>query len=434
MDTWDILLIVLAIINTFAYLSAVWVSYDAWRKERRTDWRTPLMGLFFIPLCVFLAFAWPIAKLRDVRKKAIQEEEKKAHRDRTRKYHFQKFSISLKDLPFEPTFQEIIYIENYYNGRTNQIIKDNMRYIRKCLDESRYFQSTFIYLPNLIEELSHDESAIDYYTPFIKDRSLSTGINLSSDLLLDYMAEPDKRGKIVPCFARYRGEESGCSIFECVGFEPEPDIDAKEFLNLLCSAFDHYPYITVPRYQTAYKNNDEFEKLNIDARFDKYSKQLIEEVEERINKLRKMGISQWALEQLVKPELELSKLVITKEHLIMLPDYNNMEIRMEPLVKAVYLLFLKHPEGIIFKHLPDYRKELSEIYQKIKPYGLNERAIRSIEDVTNPLLNSINEKCARIRAVFIDKFDVHLAKNYFIIGERGEAKKIALPRELVQWE
>ena len=107
---------------------------------------------------------------------------------------------------------------------------------------------------------------------------------------------------------------------------------------------------------------------------------------------------------------------------------------MEPINKAVYLLFLKHPEGIIFKHLPDYRKELAEIYQKIKPLGLNERAIQSIEDVTNPCLNSINEKCARIRSAFISQFDESIAKNYFITGERGEAKKIALPRDLVIWE
>ena len=118
----------------------------------------------------------------------------------------------------------------------------------------------------------------------------------------------------------------------------------------------------------------------------------------------------------------------------MLPDYHNMEIKMEPINKAVYLLFLRHPEGIIFKHLPDHRKELAEIYQKIKPFGLNERAIKSIEDVTNPLLNSINEKCARIRGAFVGQFDDYMARQYYIDGLRGEAKKISLPRNLVVWE
>ena len=111
-----------------------------------------------------------------------------------------------------------------------------------------------------------------------------------------------------------------------------------------------------------------------------------------------------------------------------------MEIKMEPLVKAVYLLFLKHPEGIAFKNLPAYRQELTKIYSEVRPWGLSDRALRSIEDVTNPMLNSINEKCARIRGAFVGQFDDHLARHYYIDGLRGEAKKIALPRDLVVWE
>ena len=136
----------------------------------------------------------------------------------------------------------------------------------------------------------------------------------------------------------------------------------------------------------------------------------------------------------LKNQVKLSKLTITKDYAIILSDYDNKEVKMEPLVKAVYLLFLKHPEGIAFKQLPDYRQELIDIYNDLRPLGLNKRSLQSIEDVTNPLLNSINEKCARIRAAFVDKFDEHLAKNYFITGERGEAKKIILPQDLVVWE
>ena len=135
-----------------------------------------------------------------------------------------------------------------------------------------------------------------------------------------------------------------------------------------------------------------------------------------------------------KTKAQLSRLAITKEKRIILPEYNDIEIKMEPLVKAVFFLFLKHPEGIIFKHLPDYRQELIDIYKDLRPLGLSKRTLKSIEDVTNPLLNSINEKCARIRAAFVNQFDEHLAKNYFVTGERGMPKKITLPRDLVVWE
>ena len=131
--------------------------------------------------------------------------------------------------------------------------------------------------------------------------------------------------------------------------------------------------------------------------------------------------------------IKLSKLRIAKDGNIILADYQK-EIKMEPIVKAVYLLFLNHPEGIAFKCLPDYRKELTDLYQKIKPFGLTERAIRSIEDVTNPLLNSINEKCSRVRAAFLPEIDSSLLEQYIITGKGGEVKKITLPRNLVFWE
>lgn len=172
--------------------------------------------------------------------------------------------------------------------------------------------------------------------------------------------------------------------------------------------------------------------LDEDQRF--VSLTLLEDMDVRVQKLRAKGMNEWTFRGLFKTKAMLSHLVITKDYRIILTDYNDIEVKMEPLIKAVYFLFLKHPEGITFKELFDYRKELLDIYKTLKPMGINKRTVQSIEDVTNPLLNSINEKCARIRSAFINKFDEHLAKNYFITGERGEAKKITLPRDLVIWE
>ena len=108
---------------------------------------------------------------------------------------------------------------------------------------------------------------------------------------------------------------------------------------------------------------------------------------------------------------------------------------MTPIQKAVFLLFLNHPEGIIFKHLPDYQEELLDIYKKVRGYRYDkENAMKSIMDVTDPLKNSINEKCSRIREAFLSQFDDYLAHYYYIDGQRGEPKKILLPRDLVKWD
>lgn len=71
------------------------------------------------------------------------------------------------------------------------------------------------------------------------------------------------------------------------------------------------------------------------------------------------------------------------------------------------LLFLRYTEGIMFKILPDCRDELEEIYRELREGRLEGREIQSVVEVTDPLNNSINEKCARIREVSLLKFDDH---------------------------
>lgn len=160
---------------------------------------------------------------------------------------------------------------------------------------------------------------------------------------------------------------------------------------------------------------------------------LLGEMKAMVRKLRHYGVDDAAIEAVLHEEEVLSELYVTKDYRILVGE-NRVEVRMEPLVKSVYLLFLSHPEGIVFKDLPDYRGELSKIYVKLKPYGMSDRVVQSIEDVTNPLLNSINEKCARIRKAFINVMDSKAVEPYIIKGMRGGIKKIDLPRDLVVWE
>ena len=160
---------------------------------------------------------------------------------------------------------------------------------------------------------------------------------------------------------------------------------------------------------------------------------LVQDLKDMVQKLKACGMSEKEITSLLHTEQPLLRLTVSKNYRIYLGE-EHKEVHLEPLVKYVYILFLKHPEGIVFKNLPDYRQELTKIYSEIRPWGLTERAIQSIEDVTNPLLNSINEKCARIRGAFVGQFDDHMARHYYIDGLRGEVKKIAIPRHLVVWE
>ena len=73
--------------------------------------------------------------------------------------------------------------------------------------------------------------------------------------------------------------------------------------------------------------------------------------------------------------------------------------------KALYLLFLNHPEGIEFKNLVDYREELLQLYQKIGNRIDMDKITETVNRLVNPLDNAINEKCSRIKAAFSDMME-----------------------------
>ena len=139
---------------------------------------------------------------------------------------------------------------------------------------------------------------------------------------------------------------------------------------------------------------------------------------------------------------KLSRLVITEDYRFILADYNNTEVELQPVHKAVYLLFLNHPEGIEFKRLTEYREELLNIYMKTARWMDKEKIVESVDKLVDPLDNAINEKCSRIKKVFLDLMDEYRASYYIISGHTQKhiagrvwyerLKVITLPRELVE--
>ena len=121
-----------------------------------------------------------------------------------------------------------------------------------------------------------------------------------------------------------------------------------------------------------------------------------------------------------------------------------MEI--QPVHKAVYLLFLAHPEGIEFKFLQDYRDELRFYYAAVAPNLDTERLEESVSRLVNPLDNAISEKCSRIKNTFLQMMDEYSASYYIVSSHTKKQvqssariwykrlKLITLPRELVVWE
>lgn len=390
---------------------------------------------------------------------------------KSKKYkHFVEFCT----LPFTPNERQIIYIEREYNAEVNGFIQEN--YDSIC-EYFRLYGYEFCYLPYAPEKLS-GAKRLNYWAPY---RMGTHKVDITSDYLLQFMSQTS-RESVKPSLIYYsydipredwpdksivfkkleidltQGADRGfCDLFNA--FELSARLKFRR-VNELCDddfeVNDKDADYTDARYEVepvtpllpvvqkpqnddngarySLKDNHEMYDYVMAEYSDSETLKLLEEIDARVARLAQKGINEHILQQIVAKPAVVSRMVITSDNRIILPDYNNMEIKMSPLVKAVYFLFLYHPEGIVFKRLSEYREELIDIYENIKGEEINAVMMRSVEDVTDPTNNSINEKIARIREAFVTRFDERLAVNYIVRGERGEPKRIPLHREFVEWQ
>ena len=128
----------------------------------------------------------------------------------------------------------------------------------------------------------------------------------------------------------------------------------------------------------------------------------------------------------------LSSIHVNGDMRIFLPEYNEIELRLTPLPRTLYLLFLLHPEGIVLKDIGRYRRQLGEIYSMVMP-GRDERVADAVLDgLTVPGSDSLRQKLSQIKSG-VNRYVTNgrLAATYCVSGERGKAYRIELPAERI---
>lgn len=309
---------------------------------------------------------------------------------------------------FNPQATDVDYTYYYLQHRDIYNDEDLLEYIVAEYDQQRFSPGLIQYMG---VEFDKEDTYTYAYTPL--DHFESSPIELVK-LYVEHHGVHDD------IFETMESEICCGESAVCLDDMPSP-VSAKS-MSTETSSFK------VPRY-SGKANRRYIEPISEEADVE----MMMSEVQKLVERLRQSGVGEIALQRLFKPTQELSRIHVRYGR-IFLPDYNNMEIKMHPLSKAIYLLYLRHPEGIMFSYLPDYRRELLHLYGLISGRDSLEDIRRSIDDVTDPTRNSINEKCSRIKQAFLREFDDSIAHNYYITGERGEAKKILLPREMVTWD
>lgn len=321
---------------------------------------------------------------------------------------------------------QVIYYEGNYSVKINDYI---LRHYDEICNKLKEENITFVYIPKLLNNL---QDAIAYLHPDAWGLALNT--YSAEDFYREFSDGIAKKPSddpmlIVPDFfknAGYSTEELDGGNVGCHAFLLNY-IEEEQFDFVFQKHLDEIIRMNIVRYSLAKSDKEEdyadYASIN----------DIAKEIQARINQLYAMGVSEYAIRQIVSlPEPKLSPLTITDDFRIILPDYNNMEITMPTLSKVLFFFYLRHHEGVLFKHLRDHKDELFELYRTISPFEDMEKMERSIEDIIDSTKNSVNEKCSRIKAAFVSQFNDKLAKEYYITGAAGEPKRITLDRKLVE--
>ena len=354
--------------------------------------------------------------------------------------HRQKALFS-RDLPFEPLYGMMLYVESCANEEINLYFHKNMGTVVDILGES------FTYLPLMLDKLAqkmvYNRPETDS-TWVVKAKSDPSWIQDTYREILSYridkedeMPELPLQDIEPPLLLRYEETSSDGHVFtlfpllynDDTQFEQlltaiaqTPRLDANIFHSTLIEDIPIRRSRLRENQQTDPRDKADNERIDI----------LAGEIQQRIKELQLMGVEDFVIKRLILlPEPKLSPLRITQDFRIILPDYNNMEISMPTLSKVVYFFYLRHPKGLRFKELIDYRKELMGIYYRLSNRTDVDKMEQSVDELVDSTRNSINEKCSRIRATFVSRFSDDLAKNYYITGYSGRAKYIPLDRSLV---
>ena len=388
-----------------------------------------------------------------------------------------KYSIAFKNLPFEPERRQVIYVENQYDEYINSVIRDKYDWLKYQFKRAKL---DFVYLPMFFNDEEIKEKVL-YYAPYLTSEIMEK-VELRSSYLLGYMSHIENKVKIMPSFLYAPKKEEDEWVFQgqTIDISDKEDLainkwfedsifDIEEEFPIVhryirinkdevSSAMTSQPasseskpeYSSTPIWDKLKKGylkfgksiveeedgiSSETDRSTLEEIRDEDARKTFEDLERIIERLRLLGIPLSVIEEYIAKYETISRLLLTDDYRIFLPDYNDREVKMGPLYKAVYFLFLNHPEGIILQHLENYHHELVNYYlQTSQKDELTPRMVDTINRLEFPGDNTIHIVLTRIKAYFKITIDEHLAKHYYIVGKPGEPYRIPLDPDLIEWE
>lgn len=166
---------------------------------------------------------------------------------------------------------------------------------------------------------------------------------------------------------------------------------------------------------------------------DKETQEMLQEMERLARALKLKGVKTDLFDKMLTSLEQPVRMRVCPSGLLEFPELGGMQLRLNPAEKALYFLFLNHPEGILPDAVVGNRSELIRLYDRASRFG----DWKAPEDVVDTICaedkNVLYSNISKIKSKFTHLLGERRASYYIIKKAEDGVYKISLPQEMVEW-
>lgn len=133
-----------------------------------------------------------------------------------------------------------------------------------------------------------------------------------------------------------------------------------------------------------------------------------------LRQLRTKGVTDKEIDTLLAEDDKPGRAYVDSTGMLVLPDEGNTKIKLTPMERTLYILFLRYPEGINADELWRYWDELCDIYGSQTVYDDKDLIEDVVEGICDEEKVTWYTNVSRIKRKIIDKLGKRVAEQYII--------------------
>ena len=148
-----------------------------------------------------------------------------------------------------------------------------------------------------------------------------------------------------------------------------------------------------------------------------------------LRQLRTKGVTDKEIDTLLAEDYKPGRAYVDSTGMLVLPDENGVQIKLTPMERTLYILFLRYPEGINADELWRYWDELCDIYGSQTVYDDKDLIEDAVEGICDEEKVTWYTNVSRIKRKIIDRLGKRAAEQYIIKRAKDGLYRIEVQRE-----